>query len=95
MRALRDSTDRLGGIDLGAAHHFLLHELIEPVVLPLRLTEPRFVFRRRPARRHQLRLRHGHRGPNLRVIQPGEDLALLDGLAFLDEDLEDLARDLR
>ncbi len=83
------------GIDLGAAHDFFLHQLIEPVVLPLRLTEPRFVFRRRPARRRQLRLRYGHGGANLRVVQPGEDLALLDRLAFLDEDLEDLAGDLR
>ena len=37
----------------------------------------------------------GQRRAQLRVVEPREHLALLDGLAFLDEDLEDLAGHLR
>ncbi len=41
-------------------------------------------------RRVELRLVDGQHGADLRVVQPGEHLALADRLAFLDEDLQTL-----
>ena len=43
----------------------------------------------------ELRLANGERGAHLRVVEPREHLPLADRLAFLDEDLEHLAGDLR
>jgi len=86
---------RLRRIDFRPSNDLLLDQLVETVVLPLGLTQPRFILGRGAARRVQLSLGDGQRRTDLRVVQAGEDLALLDRLPLLDEDLEDLARHLR
>ena len=81
-------------IELGLADHLLLHELFAAAERQLRFAEPRLVLCRAAARRLELRLPDGKRCPNLRVIQLGEHLALLNGPAFFDKHFEDLAGDL-
>ena len=95
MRALSDSTCALRRIDFRPPDDLFLDQLVETVLASARPPEPHFVLRRGAARRAQLRLGDRQRRADLRVVQPGEDLALLDRLAFLDVHLEDLARDLR
>ncbi len=86
---------RLGGIDVGRRLEAALEQLRQAVQVDPRLREPDFVLVRRP--RAPLRLRFGQRQrrPHAGVVEARQHLAFLDGHAFLDVDLDDLARDLR
>ena len=85
----------IGRIELGAGDDLVLHQLLPAAQRQLRFLEPCLVLGGGPLRRVELRLVYAEHGPQLRVVQPREDLAALHRPAFLDEDLEDLAGHLR
>ncbi len=81
-------------VHFGAPDDLFVEQLIEPGERQLGLAESRFVFGRGALRRRELRALDRQRRADLRIVEPREHLSLVYGLAFLDEDLEDLARHL-
>ena len=82
-------------VQLGPPDHLLLEQLLTAAEGQLRLAQPCLVLGCAAPRGLELRFGDRERRPHLRVVEPREHLPLPDRLAFLDEDFEDLAGDLR